>query len=445
MKKVITYGTFDLFHQGHLNILKRAKELGDYLIVGVTTEHFDESRGKVNVVDSLLERIENVKNTGLADEIIVEDHEGQKVEDIKKYGIDIFTLGSDWIGAYDYLKKYCEVVYLQRTPNISSTLLRRDRIKIVKIGIIGTGRIVPRFIAEEKYVSGASIISAFNPDKESGEAFESSYGITTYSDNFEEFLNGIDAVYVASPNETHYEYTKKALLAGKHVLSENPLAYSEEKSSELFELAEKNDLTLMEGIKTAYCPGFVSLIDVAQSGKIGKIRNVEACFTRLADKNSRERLDAENGGAFLEYAPYSLLPIIRLLGTDYNDVKINSIFDENGVDIFTKIDLIYDNAMATAKCGVGVKSEGDLVISGTEGYILAQSPWWLTKKFEIRREDPNDIQIFEPRFQGDGLRYELGEFISKINGFKKQESKLSNEEILAVGKITELFLSSRRK
>ena len=95
MKKVITYGTFDLFHQGHYNLLKRAKELGDYLIVGVTTEHFDESRGKVNVVDSVLERVENVRKTGFADEIILEDHIGQKIEDIQKYQIDIFTVGWD--------------------------------------------------------------------------------------------------------------------------------------------------------------------------------------------------------------------------------------------------------------------------------------------------------------------------------------------------------------
>src|SRR5574344_1837580 len=115
MKKVITYGTFDLFHEGHYSLLKRAKELGDYLIVGVTTEHFDEARGKVNVVDSIMDRIENVKKTGLADMIIVEDHEGQKIEDIQKYGVDIFTLGSDWVGIYDYLKSFCQVVYLDRT------------------------------------------------------------------------------------------------------------------------------------------------------------------------------------------------------------------------------------------------------------------------------------------------------------------------------------------
>ena len=126
MKKVITYGSFDLFHEGHYRLLKRAKELGDYLIVGVTTEQYDRLRGKLNVEDSLLTRIENIQKTGLADEIIVEDHPGQKQEDIEKYGIDIFTVGSDWLGVFDYLKDKCEVVYLERTPDISTTGIKQD-------------------------------------------------------------------------------------------------------------------------------------------------------------------------------------------------------------------------------------------------------------------------------------------------------------------------------
>ena len=135
MKKVITYGTFDLFHKGHYNIIKRAKALGDYLIVGVTSESFDIERGKLNVRDSLIKRIENVRRTGLADEIIIEEYQGQKVSDIIKYDIDVLVVGSDWRGKFDYLKNYCDVVYLERTKNISSTKLRSEGI-IFNMGIV---------------------------------------------------------------------------------------------------------------------------------------------------------------------------------------------------------------------------------------------------------------------------------------------------------------------
>ncbi|MCM1181833.1 MAG: adenylyltransferase/cytidyltransferase family protein, partial [Roseburia sp.] len=148
MIKVITYGTFDLFHEGHYRLLQRAKALGDYLIVGVTTEKYDMERGKLNVVDSLLTRVENVKKTGLADEIIIEETGGQKISDVQKYHIDIFTVGSDWVGLFDYMSDYCKVVYLERTKNISSTMLREQNRQIQKIGIIGSGRIANRFVPE---------------------------------------------------------------------------------------------------------------------------------------------------------------------------------------------------------------------------------------------------------------------------------------------------------
>ena len=126
MTKVITYGTFDLLHQGHINLLRRAKELGDYLIVGITTDNFDLERGKLNTHDSLVERIEAVKKTGYADKIIIEEYHGQKIDDIQKYGADIFAIGSDWEGKFDYLNEFCKVVYLPRTEGISSTQIRND-------------------------------------------------------------------------------------------------------------------------------------------------------------------------------------------------------------------------------------------------------------------------------------------------------------------------------
>jgi len=446
MTKVITYGTFDLFHEGHYKLLERAKALGDYLIVGVTTEHFDETRGKFNVIDPIMKRIENVKNTGFADMIIVEDHEGQKIEDIQKYGVDIFTLGSDWVGAFDYLNTFCKVVYLERTPNISSTMLRGSTYKVTKMGLVGTGRIAERFVAEARYASGLVVTDAFNPEKKSVENFQkkcADYEITVETESYDRFLNEVDAVYIASTHETHYDYAKVALSAGKHVLCEKPLAFTRKESEELYKLAASKNIVLMEAIKAAYCPGFQQLLNVVQSGKIGEIRDVEACFSRIARVESRERTDAKYGGAFLEFGGNALMPIIKILGKDYESVVFDSIDNELGTDDYTKIQIRYKNAMATAKVGMAVKSEGQLIVAGTKGYVIAQSPWWLTEKFDVRYEDESIIEHYEPKFIGDGLRYEISEFLSKIRGIGEQSYKLTAGESVAITGIVEEFVRRR--
>ena len=157
MIKVITYGTYDLLHYGHIRLLERAKALGDYLIVGVTSDDFDKTRGKINVQQSLMERIENVRSTGLADKIIIEEYEGQKIDDIQHYNVDIFTVGSDWIGHFDYLKKYCNVIYLDRTEGISSSELRAKDSNL-KLGLIGNSTLVAKYFRESKFVNGAEVI-----------------------------------------------------------------------------------------------------------------------------------------------------------------------------------------------------------------------------------------------------------------------------------------------
>ena len=164
MKKVITYGTFDLFHQGHYNIIKRAREYGDYLIVGVTSESYDIERGKLSVHDSLLTRIENVKKTGLVDEVIVEEYLGQKTRDIIQYNIDTLVVGSDWIGKFDHLRQYCKVVYLERTKNISSTQIREKSNEICKFGVITDNADDFGVVKETKYVSGIHIERVYSDD-----------------------------------------------------------------------------------------------------------------------------------------------------------------------------------------------------------------------------------------------------------------------------------------
>ena len=442
MVKVITYGTFDLLHEGHYRLLQRAKQLGDYLIVGVTSEEYDQARGKLNVIDSLMTRIENVKKTGFADEIIVEESQGQKFRDIKKYNIDIFTVGSDWTGKFDYLKDYCKVIYLDRTKNISSTMLRTQKMSIQRVGSIGTGRIANRFVTEAALVSGVNTQSVYNPHLKSAQLFANKWGIDAYVD-LGEFYNSLDIAYIASPHETHYEYIKQALEHGKHVLCEKPMCLSKVQSEELFELARKNNLVLFEGIKTAYCPGFTKLLGIACGGAIGAIKDVEACFTKLEDDNNRELTDEKYGGSFTELGSYCMLPILKIYGHDYENIQFETVSDAHGIDVYTKVYLRYQNGLATAKCGLGVKSEGKLLISGTRGYITAEAPWWKTNYFEIHRENPDDVERFSERFLGDGLRYEISDLLSRINGDKKKDFKLTRGDSVALAGIMEAFLKSQ--
>lgn len=440
MKKVITYGTFDLLHQGHINLLRRAKALGDFLIVGVTTENYDRMRGKLNVRKSLVERMEDVRSTGYADEIIVEEYEGQKIDDIQKYDIDIFAIGSDWTGKFDYLKEYCEVVYLERTKGISSTQLRNDKSLLLNLGIIGTGRIACRFVQESKYVSGVNIRSVYNPHANSARLFSEKYELELYFENFNDFVQSVDAVYIASPHLTHYEYIKKTLENGRHVLCEKPLVLSEIEAKELYDLAKERNLVLREAIKTAYCPAFCHLVSLLKSGVIGKVVDVDASFTKLLqNKNCRELQKEQGGGSMTELASYPLLAISKILGIHYKNVQFFSKF-QFGVDVFTKGLIAYDDAVASFKVGLGAKTEGELIVSGTKGYAYVPAPWWKTAYFELRYESQDLTRKYFYPFDGDGLRYELLQFYLLVCDKTQKSFKLSDEESICINGIISIFL-----
>lgn len=337
MKKVITYGTFDLFHNGHYRLLQRAKALGDYLIVGVTAEHFDKSRGKLNIVESLFDRMQRVRETGFADEIIIEDHIGQKIEDIKKYDIDLFVMGSDWRGKYDYLSEYCKVKYLKRTRGIFSSIRHQDSLDIIRLGIIGSGRKAEDIMSEAKFVSGINIEGVYNPQIKFAKNFTMVHELCFATDNEEDFYDHIDAVYVASPTQTHYAYAKNALQHGKHVLCEAPLVLNKMQAEKLFSLAAQRECIIMEAVDTAYFPGFLQLIKMVKGQVIGKICDVEASFTKLTNSHLREMNDKETGGSFLEFGSCVALVVIKLLNTDYENVTFDSFLADNGIDYIRRL------------------------------------------------------------------------------------------------------------
>lgn len=436
---VITYGTFDVLHQGHINLLRRAKELGDWLIVGVTTDNFDLERGKLNTRDSVMKRVQAVKDTGYADEVIIEEYKGQKIDDIQKYNVDVFAIGSDWEGYFDYLKEYCEVVYLPRTQGISSTMLRESQIS-VRIGVIGTGSIARRFVPEASFVSGNEISAAYNPDTEACRDYCRTFGIGTAASSLEELLANCDAVYVASPHYTHFEYAKAALEAGKDVFCETPFVLHLAEAKELYAIAEAKRRTLMVAHKTAYCPAFRHLVTMLKSGVIGKIVDINASVTTLTDERSVKLDHNRFGGSMNENACFPLLPILKLLGQDVRNINFYSIM-KNDVDMYTKAVFRYDNATASFQVGLGAKTEGNMVISGTKGYIYVPAPWWKTDYFEQRFEDQNlNRKCFFP-FMGEGLRYEIREFISHILNPDQSLYLLTKEEILKMTQIQEDYIN----
>ena len=437
MIKVITYGTYDLLHQGHINLLRRAKELGDYLIVGVTSDSFDKGRGKLNVRNNVLERVEAVKATGYADEVIIEDYVGQKIDDIQRYDVDIFAIGSDWVGKFDYLNEYCKVIYLPRTEGVSSTQLRAETQSIVRIGIVGSGRIARRFVPEAGVVDGAEVNAVYNPDKTEADAFSSQFGISSFSE-YDSFLNAVDAVYIASPHPSHYQYAKEALAAGKHVLCEVPMVLKEQEAQELYELAEKQNKVLLEANKTAFCPAFGHVVTLVKSGVIGEVVDVRASLSKMVPPPTRELDASQGGGAMNEHASLTLLPIVKLLGMDYSDVRFHSK-KENDVDVYTKVVVNYPHATSSVTLGVGVKTEGDLVISGTKGYMYVPAPWWLTDYFEIRYEDSTKNKKFFYSYDGEGLRYEIQEFMSMIVNGRRNSYKMKKEESNVIARIIEQY------
>ena len=314
----------------------------------------------------------------------------------------------------------------------------------MRIGIIGTGRIAARFAdtaltgIESTYIS-----CVYNPREESALRFIQQHNIQACTADWDEFVDNIDAAYVASPHETHYEYSRKLLLSGKHVLCEKPAALKKEQVRELIDIAQNNQLVYMEALKTAYCPGYKALIKIAESGRIGRIVEVEAAFSRLTPLNTREYKDDDCNGSFLEFGSYTLLPVLTLLGCEYDDVTFRTVRAQNGVDAYTKAFIEYKDEYidktAIVKTGLGAKTEGQLVVTGTNGYILAKSPWWLTKEFEVRYENPGKIERYRFGYEGTGLCYEVREFVHRIKNNDKKTVDISDNISIAMAGVMERF------
>lgn len=410
MKKVITYGTYDLFHQGHYNILKRAKEHGDYLIVGVTSESFDIERGKIGVRDSLAVRIENVRKTGFADEIIIEEFQGQKIQDVQKYGIDRLVIGSDWYGKFDYLKPYCEVIYLERTKNISSTQLRLEQ-QSLQFGLITDTLNDNDLVLETKFVSGVHLDRVYSSDPAIADEFCMKYELNSHYSDIEAFLDGVNAIFVHINGESRYEYVKKALLAGKHVICNCPITFKLEELKELTDIAAEKKVILLEGLYLAYMQALNQMLWMVESNIIGKCIGIKI--------NISNDMYADLTKDIMEqYATYI---VYRTCGnTSFNRMAVYHEFDDK---FYNNVLLQYSNMFVNIEMGMAIES--GLTIRGEKAAIHIPDDWWNTGYFEQIDNETGVKKRYCYNYEGSGMRYILRELLIMLREGQLMPIRLS--------------------
>lgn len=426
MKKIITYGTFDLFHKGHYNILKRAKDRGDYLIVGVTGENYDIGRGKLNVHDTLATRIENVKKTGFADEIIVEEYLGQKIGDIIKYDIDAFVIGDDWKGKFDHLSKYCEMIYLERTKGISSTQLRQETFNHYDIGIVSDIADDNKIIEEAKLLSGFEVKNVYSDNKKVLEEFQKKYNVDKSFNDYEDMLNSSDIIYIRCTLENRTKYIRRALEAKKHVVYDPPATLNPDELKELFSIAKENNVIFMENIKMVHIFVFNQLLWMTQGGLIGDI---------LSFNCSISKIDENRSNLFYDLSILCLLPMLKIMGQDYLKSEIKVTKNGNNIE-FASMYFDYPKGIAVINAGNTIRVNNRIEIIGSEGTIRMTGDWWKCKHFEIHKPGLKDIEIFNTNYDGDGFKYLIKELSRMLSTNRINTKTIPEEESL---KIVEIF------
>lgn len=428
MKKVITYGTFDLFHQGHYNILKRARDYGDYLVVGVTGDNYDIGRGKLSVKDSLATRIENVKKTGLVDEIIVEEYLGQKISDIIRYDIDVFVIGDDWKGKFDHLSRYCEMVYLERTKNISSTQLREQNFSTIKIGIITEELSDNQIVKEASLVNGFEISGVYSNDHDLAQMFREKYSIIKTFESRESVYEESDVVFFRCEIPKRYSLIKEALMKNKHVICDPPFTLEKEKQEELFALAKSQNKILMDNVKMVHINVFNQLLWMTQGGLIGDIVSFN-CSLSKHDRNVHD--------LFFGLMAMALTPMIKIMGMEYKRMSKNIVWGNAGNIEFGSATFVYPRAEAYIKVGNTIRVENKMEIIGTKGTIRLKDNWWKLNYFELERIEAGELEIYNVNFEGNGFKFLLRQLSNMISNNRIESMGLFNEESVKIVEILE--------
>lgn len=408
MVKVITYGTFDRLHYGHIRLLERAKALGDYLIVGITSDSFDIQRGKINVKENLIKRIENLKATNLCDEIIVEEYQGQKIDDIKKYNIDIFAIGSDWVGQFDYLNEYCKVVYLPRTQGVSSSQIRTNE-SLCSLAIVDKGTHIDSILSQAHFVNGIDVTSAFPiGDVPKDTDIEK---ITEISKSYPDLLNNCENVYISGDLKDRYSFSKQALYSHKNVICSFPPCEKYDEYLELKKYALDNGLKYIVSSQFLSSIAYKHFITLIKSQTIGKIYSAIINI----DSSENDYLDDTVSSA--------LLLAFNLNGT--NNYKFDKYVSLDKK--YTRISLTYDNSSVLIQVSPSLKNNSDITLLGSDGTGKLLSNWETSGHIEM--DNIVTGKQISVNYDGNGIKYQ---FLSII---KNDYEPISDEIIENIYKL----------
>lgn len=316
--------------------------------------------------------------------------------------------------------------------------------KIIKLGILGTGWAANK-IAEtiQKTSSNFSIFAVGSRNKENGQKFATQYNIPNIY-NYDELLanSQINLVYIALPNNLHYEYAKKALLNNHNVLVEKPMTLSYNETKELLELAKSKNLFIIEGLWIQFLPIIHKIKTIIDSGIIGEVKHLSASLSYPIENNYRIYNVEYGGGALYDLGIYCIGFCQYILGNDIKNISVNPII-RHGVDVYDNIILEYNNAVADLTCSVFYTDKRLATISGTNGFIVLDSIGFPIK-FEIY---DNSYKLLDSVYtqQITGYEFELQECYNAIINKQIETKSLSHDEILANIKVMESIRNDYKK
>jgi cytidyltransferase-like protein len=451
-RRVITYGTFDLLHEAHLDQLRRARALGSFLIVAVLSDIFNAGRGKRFLAQDVVQRIENIRQTGLADLVILEECD-DKINNVLKYDIDVVAVFDSWEGPEAYvenLRNYCQVVCIPEVvANVSSTVLRG----VVSMGAIGTPGAIRGLLAGAAVTAGVNIVALKTEPQELLGTIPDDMKNPIACKTFEELCKSAEAVYISNDFSLRTTSLRQALQAGKHVLCESPLSTSRVEAQTFMQLAVENGLVLLESIHSAFAPAVERMTAIAQNGKIGRILsvavNISVPLTEEKAQSCCISTSSDGGKLCAGLLGEALLPVVRILhGRPVLKVRCETrnSGSEKDPSHLCQLNISYKTATATVTVGHGVIVLETLTVIGSEGYMTMPTPWRRASRFhfqykDINFEEASDEQDFDFPTRRGGYRFDLAEFATVIKLGRPQSHMLTIDNHVQIAALIEKALA----